>query len=732
VLYLIKASRVQEYHQQNVAILGAPDDEVISITYSETWITPGVAMTAGMACVIVFADTPYSSFVPVRFGVLEQVTVVDTRTTVEVKLKAFVRPGGAEALNQLWQRFDAEDGNRPGRRFVVEDDNPELKQPQSHDEQEEAWRSVVDGLKTNGFFARSTFARVVRTMDDQGGEIDFRAPVRVGSTLGFEVEVRSVSDSDEEIRFYVDAEPSGSVIVDSSSTLPANGMAQVRFTPVLQGNIRARFRLFPEPLKSSQPTVELTVLPPAPAQVVHEVVHVAAPAGGQAQGVAREDVELLINRLKRDAELDPEVWLGLYEDVFLRWHPEDPEMLSAYSRLAYRLGRYRESLQALRKIDDRHPEDEAIFFFAALREGERFDLSVIERVDLDAESTFNELLVALDGVEASMLERVGKVLVEDVLGDANLERFAGAVFDRIPNLEFALHLVEQVGYRVDFEAAGLLLISRWPRPSAAPAEVIDLLLDWKVQRNKLVPYVERALSDAEDRRDWARIAEISGLAREMFSERLTWNRICLLAGSMLLDSGDLGAGVNGFNLVADVTTSSLGAGDLDTASRYAAVLIGYAEMRSDEGLRPRAEAQLAGVAAALENSRELKDWYSMQQDQTIKRLKQKLSGQVLHLVGDRQQPWKSDLEISLGLREVRWHESEKNRGVNHDWENALDPERDFVVVLWERVGHPMYTPLKDRCDRLGVTILESRTSKKDVIAGLDRVIFGEGSDSNAS
>ena len=122
----------------------------------------------------------------------------------------------------------------------------------------------------------------------------------------------------------------------------------------------------------------------------------------------------------------------------------------------------------------------------------------------------------------------------------------------------------------------------------------------------------------------------------------------------------------------------------------------------------------------------------MQQDQTIKRLKQRLSGQVLHLVGDRQQPWKADLQISLGLREVRWHESEKHKGVNHDWENALDPERDLVVVFWERVGHPTYTPLKDRCDRLGVTILESRTSKKDVIAELDRVIFGEGSDSNAN
>jgi hypothetical protein len=121
----------------------------------------------------------------------------------------------------------------------------------------------------------------------------------------------------------------------------------------------------------------------------------------------------------------------------------------------------------------------------------------------------------------------------------------------------------------------------------------------------------------------------------------------------------------------------------------------------------------------------LKDWYALQEDHSIKRLKVRLNGCVLHLVGDKTQPWRSDLEISLGLREVRWHEAEKNKGINTDWAGSLDGEKDFVVVLWERIGHPIYTPLKDKCDRQGVTFMESRTSKRDVIAQLERVIFGE-------
>jgi hypothetical protein len=720
VLYLIKASRVQEYHQQNVAILGAPDDDIISITYSETWVTPGVEMQAGMACVIVFADTPYSRFVPVRFGILETVTLVETRTMVEVRLKAFVRPGGTDLLNELWARFESDDQDRPGRRFVVEDENPGLLQPQSHDEQDEAWRSVVDGLEPNGFFKRSTFARVLKTVDEQGGEIDFGQPLRIGSQVGLEIEVRSNADSGDEIRFYVDAEPVGSVVIEGSSTLPASGVAHIRFTPVMQGAIRARFRLFPEPLKSSQPQIEMTVLAQMPSQVVHEVVHVVAPAAG-----SRPDVELLINRLDREANLTKETWFGLYQDVFVPWHPDDQEILVKFARLAYQLQRYSECSKTYSKVVDRYPEDEAYLLFASLREGKKVDVDLVKRIDLDAEATFMELIDSLKDADPSTLEAVTRVLEADVLGDSNLERYARAIFNRLPSVDYSIELAEQVGMRVNPETAGDLLIQRWPREVSAPPAVVAKLLDWKVQKSKLLPYLLRSLSDSERDADWPGVEKIVALARELFTERPVWNQVYVIAGSALLESGDRGLAQKGFGYISEVVASSAGSGDMDTAVRYASVLIGYAGMKGDKALQAQAEAQLQLVTAALDQSRPLKDWYALQEDHSIKRLKVRLNGCVLHLVGDKTQPWRSDLEISLGLREVRWHEAEKNKGINTDWAGSLDGEKDFVVVLWERIGHPIYTPLKDKCDRQGVTFMESRTSKRDVIAQLERVIFGE-------
>jgi hypothetical protein len=720
VLYLIKASRVQEYHQQNVAILGAPDDDIISITYSETWVTPGVQMHAGMACVIVFADTPYSHFVPVRFGTLETVTLVETRTTVEVRLKAFVRPGGTELLNELWARFDSDNQDRPGRRFVVEDENPGLLQPQSHDEQDEAWRSVVDGLEPNGFFKRSTFARVLKTVDEQGGEIDFGQPLRIGSPVGLEIEVRSNADSEDEVRFYVDAEPVGSVVIEGSSTLPSSGTAQIRFTPVMQGAIRARFRLFPEPLKSSQPQIEMTVLAQAPAQVVHEVVRVAAPVAGP-----RPDVELLINRLDREANLTSETWFGLYQDVFVPWHPEDQEILVKFARLAYELQRYSECVRAYSKVADRYPEDEAYLLFSSIREGKKVDVDLVKRIDLEAEATFLELIDSLKDADPPTLEAVTRVLEADVLGDSNLERYARAIFDRLPSVDYSIELAEQVGLRVNPETAGDLLIQRWSREASAPPAVVEKLLDWKVQKNKLLPYLLRSLADSERDADWHGVEKIVALARELFTERHVWNQVYVIAGIALLESGDRGLAQKGFGYISEVVTSSASSGDVDTAVRYASVLMGYAGMNGDKALQEQADAQLELVTAALEQSRPLKDWYLLQEDNSIKRLKVRLNGCILHLVGDKAQPWRSNLETSLGLREVRWHEAEKNKGINSDWANSLDRERDFVVVLWERIGHPIYTPLKDKCDRQGVTILESRTSKRDVILQLKRVIFGE-------
>lgn len=170
-----------EYHQQNVAILGAPEGEVVEVVYNRRWVQPGLAVEPGAGCAIVFADSPYEYFVPVRFGVLQRVEETDSRVTMTCRLGAFVRPGALEPLNDRWSGPDRP--VRPGDCFLFEDANPGLVGPRSLEEAEEAWREAVDALGGNGFFQRTSVARLDAVIDESGRELDDTQTVSVGSTV---------------------------------------------------------------------------------------------------------------------------------------------------------------------------------------------------------------------------------------------------------------------------------------------------------------------------------------------------------------------------------------------------------------------------------------------------------------------------------------------------------------------------------------------------------------------
>ena len=55
-LFLVKSSRVREYHQQNLAIMAAADGETFDISYSRRWVEPGLVVAPGDGACIVFAD----------------------------------------------------------------------------------------------------------------------------------------------------------------------------------------------------------------------------------------------------------------------------------------------------------------------------------------------------------------------------------------------------------------------------------------------------------------------------------------------------------------------------------------------------------------------------------------------------------------------------------------------------------------------------------------------------
>ena len=144
VLFFLKGSRVREYQKENLAILAAPEGELVDISYSRRWVTPGVRVPVGEGGVIVFADSPYEHFVPVRFAVVRDVEDTDERIRITVRLGPFVCCDDPGALDARWPNRPAPD--RPGLRFLVEDDNPGLFTPSGPADIDAAWRTAVDGL----------------------------------------------------------------------------------------------------------------------------------------------------------------------------------------------------------------------------------------------------------------------------------------------------------------------------------------------------------------------------------------------------------------------------------------------------------------------------------------------------------------------------------------------------------------------------------------------------------
>ena len=87
MIYLIKGSRVREYHRQNVEILSAAEGAPFEVAYSRRWIQTDLRPAENNGAVIVFSDSPYEHFTPIRFAVIPQ---IDQRSTNDGQLAAMM------------------------------------------------------------------------------------------------------------------------------------------------------------------------------------------------------------------------------------------------------------------------------------------------------------------------------------------------------------------------------------------------------------------------------------------------------------------------------------------------------------------------------------------------------------------------------------------------------------------------------------------------------------------
>lgn len=496
MLYLLKGSRVREYHQQNVAILGAPEGEVVEVAYNRRWVQPGLAVEPGAGCAIVFADSPYDYFVPVRFAVLDAVDETDARVAVSCRLGPFVRSGALEPLNERWT--DPALPVRPGKQhFLFEDANPGLIGPQSLAQADEAWQAAVDALRGNGFFERTSVARLRAMVDETGLDLDASHSVPVGSIVQARLEVRSPFLGDEQLELLLDVEPRGAVELLGAAVVPANGEADLQLQVTAAGPLSVGLAFGHEPLLSSRPRFSLTA-EPARRRAAAEV--------GRPETVDVGGLRSLTARLRRDADIDDATWFGLYQDVFLAWAPDDPVLLASYARHAYDVQDYGECYRALGKVPQRLPDDDYLYLLATLRTGREGSLAdLIQRIDLKEEGRFEQFLAALDGIPEAPLHELLRLLPNQLLGEDKTVRFLERAWKLVLDVDLACRIAEQAAYADPERGAGLLL-DRWPDPETTPERALALVLDWEARASRLGPYVDTAVARAMAANRWDDLA----------------------------------------------------------------------------------------------------------------------------------------------------------------------------------------------------------------------------------
>ena len=67
LLHLLKAGRILQYRQQNVALVSAKEGAEFDISYAKRWVAPDLEIEVGDGAIVILSDSPYAKVDPARF-----------------------------------------------------------------------------------------------------------------------------------------------------------------------------------------------------------------------------------------------------------------------------------------------------------------------------------------------------------------------------------------------------------------------------------------------------------------------------------------------------------------------------------------------------------------------------------------------------------------------------------------------------------------------------------------
>jgi hypothetical protein len=710
LLHLLKAGRILQYRQQNVALVSAPEGTTFDITYAERWLAPDLRVSVGEGAIVILSDSPYSQVDPARYATVTaaehgrnglQVTIKVGPWPVVDDEAALIAPLRAHPTQPPYFAWRAPaEGLRP---------------PRSDHEAREAWRRVVDRLRGNNFYEDSNFARLVRVLDPHGHEVRERS-LDLGEIATAVIEVHSPGSDDTVHSVLVDSDPPGAVVGGiEKERADHDDYLHVPIRPLAAGTHHVDLAFVPEPLLSTRLSFSIdahkaTVLPPGP-----------APTTGPASGTTAPDnptdpalVQALAERLRRIDAIETTQWLNLLQDHILPLAPEDPVVRSMTAEAAYEIGDYQVVIDLL---DDprRFRAGDA---FRRLSAGLHYSIptevaSLLREIDLGVESNVARLAAELPRLPDGAVREIAEVILDELAGKEVLDRLLPNVFQRLRD-DLALRVARECA-PADPEGWLQRALRRWPDPHRMPDDALAEILTWDINTAALGPYLREAIENHVDAGEIDEVLDLGDRARSLLP-RLDQMRLRVATARMFLEHQD-NAGT-GRELLLEAANDGAGLGNPDFATELAFTM----RERWPAGEDDDVDAAVDRLRDVLADLSDFQEWREKRDSDVATRLRPKLQGKVVHIVGGRRQPWASQLETDLGLKDLRWHESERKKPPPLDWAGAVDTERDVVVLIWTHCGHVTSRGL----DVAGLRYRHATWSRAGVLDALSEDAWSEG------
>ena len=741
LLHLLKAGRILQYRQQNVALVSAPEGTEFDIVYAERWLAPGLEVEVDEGVIVILSDSPYSQVDPARYATITaaertrnglQVTVkVGPWPVVEddAALIAPLRPHPTQPPYFAW-RATAE-GLRP---------------PRSDHESRQAWRRVVHRLRGNTFYAESNFARLVRVLDPHGHEVRERS-LALGEIANAVIEVHSPGGDDHVHSVLVDSDPPGAVVGGiEKERADHDDYLHIPVRPLAAGTHTVDMAFVPEPLLSTRisfaidahkapvaappppvvlpsvsapptrtsttPTADST--PPTtptagtvpPAITVPAEVTVPTAVEGTTDPAL---VQALAERLRRLDAIEATQWLNLLQDHILPLAPDDAVVRSMTAEAAYEIGDYQVVIDLL---DDpsRFRTGDA---FRRLSAGLHFSIptqvtSLLREIDLGVESNVARLAAELPRLPDGAVREIAEVILDELAGKEVLDRLLPAVFLRLRD-DLALRVARECA-PADPDAWLDRALDRWPDPHRMPDDALAEILTWDINTAALAPYLREAIENHIDGGEIDDALELGERARSLLP-RLEQVRLRVATARLFFEHEETVPMAR--DLLLEAATEGAGLGEPDLATELAFTFRERWPAGDDEAVDTTVER----LRTVLDDLADFQEWREKRDGDTASRLRPSVQGKVLHIVGGRRQPWVDQLRTDLGLKELRWHESEKKKPPSLDWAGGVDPNRDLVVLIWTHCGHRTSQGL----DVAGLRYHHATWSRASILEALTRM-----------